>query len=277
MKKIFTILLIACLSLTIIAQDATVIYKNTVGSTVTIETDIGLGSGFFIKENVIATNYHVIEGATEAYCYTNNSSSRFKIEGFLAVDKTIDLILLKVVGLNRPSIKMASVEVSPGQKVYVIGSPKGLPASISDGLVSGLRDFEGYKLIQITAPISPGSSGGPVLNGSGELIGVSVGQYNEGQNLNFAIPISNLAVLLTMMSSSVTPIKKLENKIGSFTDSRDGESYKTVKIGNQVWMMENLRATKYNDGAFIPLVTDNTAWAELSNPGYCWYNNKANI
>jgi len=202
MKKIVaTLTLLICFLGSAFAQDATLIYNKTVNSTVTIETDNGLGSGFFVGENIIATNYHVIEGATTAYCYTNNSTTKYKIEGYLAADKSVDLILLKVSELNKPTIKFATTSVSPGQKIYVLGSPKGLPATISDGIVSGLRDFEGYKLIQITAPISPGSSGGPVLNSNGELIGISVGQFADGQNLNFAIPKSNLELLLSFKKS----------------------------------------------------------------------------
>ena len=180
----------------LLAQNASLIYKNTVNSTVTIETDIGLGSGFFIGKNIIATNYHVIEGASQAYCFLNNSNTRYKIEGYLAADKSVDLILLKVEELDKNPIKFATTNVIPGQKLFVIGSPKGLPATISDGIVSGLRELEGYNYIQMTAPISPGSSGGPVLNQNGELVGVSVMQLKDGQNLNFAIPKKYLETLI---------------------------------------------------------------------------------
>jgi hypothetical protein len=230
MKQKLLIILFSGLFWTVKAQDATVIYKNTVNSTVTIETDNGLGSGFFVGENIIATNYHVIEGATTAYCYVNNSTTKYKIEGYLAADKSVDLILLKVQELNKPTIKFATTTATPGQKVFVIGSPKGLPATISDGIVSGLRDFEGYKLIQITAPISPGSSGGPVLNSSGELIGISVGQFSEGQNLNFAIPKSNLELLLSFKKSYAMSLSTLYSTKKKSTSSSETNYYGKDKI-----------------------------------------------
>ena len=214
------------------SQDASLIYKNTVNSTVTILTNDGQGSGFFVAPNIIATNYHVMEGSTNASCILNNSDIEYKIDGYVGVDKSVDLILLKVSTLNKPAIKFAVTTASIGQKVYVIGSPQGLPATISDGIISGMRDFEGNKLLQLTASISPGSSGGPVLNSSGELIGISVSQLTDGQNLNFAIPKSYLQILLDFKKN--TPIT-LSSLISSEKPKKDSpNSYSASIIGKPI-------------------------------------------
>jgi len=226
MKKIsVSIVLLVAFVLNSLGQDATVIYKNTVGSTVTIETELGIGSGFFVAPNVIASNYHVIEGAVTANCFLSNSQTRYEIDGYVGVDQKADLVLLHVVGLDKPKITMASGSPTPGEKVFVMGSPKGLPATISDGIVSGLRDFDGIKHIQMTAPISPGSSGGPVMNGKGELIGVSVSQYTEGQNINFAVPRSYLQLLLDFMNSEPQPLMNLLALGGEYIDLTTDETY----------------------------------------------------
>lgn len=210
MKTLLFWVLLAANSSISQAQGAVAIYKSTVNSTVTIEAGNKMGSGFFVGDNLIVTNYHVISGATAAQCFTNESTQRYTIEGYLAFDKKMDLVLLKVAVLNRRAITLASAPVSPGQKIYVIGSPEGLSATISDGIVSGLRDFGGQDFIQITAPISPGSSGGPVLNEYGELVGVLAGQIEDGQNLNFAIPAASLEALMGRTSPRAKPLSGLE-------------------------------------------------------------------
>jgi hypothetical protein len=208
------------------AQEAASIYKKAVNSTVTIATDNGqIGSGFFVKDNLIATNYHVIEGAKTAYCYLNNYTVRYTIEGYVAVDPDVDLVLLVVSGAKRPPIKMAKSGVKPGEKVYAIGSPIGLPATISDGIVSGLRQSGDYNLIQITAPISSGSSGGPVLNASGQLIGISWAQLSGGQNLNFVIPKAYLEVLLRERAARAIPIASLYTPPQKRTEQNEANYY----------------------------------------------------
>lgn len=253
-------------------QDASIIYKSVVNSTVTIETDLMIGSGFFIDKNIIATNFHVIQGASEAFCFVNNSSEKFKFDGYVSVDKSSDLILLRVSSIERTPIKITKDSVSPGDKIFVIGSPKGLPASISDGIISGLRSIEGIDLLQITAPISHGSSGGPVLNTKGELVGISIGQLPDGQNLNFAIYKSKLEVLLIKKNLITYPITDFYNVVGTLKDSRDGQVYKTVKIGSQIWMAENLKSTMLNDGTPLTLIEDfNNSYSKI--PSYCFYDN----
>jgi hypothetical protein len=172
----------------------------------------------------------------KASCYLNNSDTEYKIDGYVGLDKSVDLILLKVSTLNKPAIKLAVATASIGQKVYVIGSPQGLPATISDGIISGMRDFEGNKLLQMTASISPGSSGGPVLNSIGELIGISVSQLTEGQNLNFAIPKSYLQILLDFkkdtpiaLSTLISSEKPKKETPNSYSASIIG---KPIRIGN---------------------------------------------
>ena len=223
------------------SQDASLIYKNTVNSTVTILTDDGQGSGFFVAPNIIATNYHVVEGATNASCILNNSDIEYKIDGYVGVDESVDLILLKVSTLNKPAIKFSVTTASIGQKVYVIGSPRGLPATISDGIISGMRDFDGIKLLQMTAPISPGSSGGPVLNSNGELIGISVLQRTDGQNLNFAIPKSYLQILLDFKKdtpsalSTLISSEKPKKEISQEKPKKDSpNSYSSSIIGKPI-------------------------------------------
>ena len=90
----------------------------------------------------------------------------------------------------------SSIDVTVGQKVIAIGSPQGLENTVSDGILSGVRDYKSIRYLQITAPISPGSSGGPVLNESGKMVGVATFQFEKGQNLNFAVDAGHLRPLM---------------------------------------------------------------------------------
>ena len=202
-------------------QDASLVYKNVVNSTVTIQTDVAQGSGFFVGQNIIVTNFHVIEGASDADCYLNNSDIGYHIDGYLAYDIEADLVILQVSELNNPPLKISSEDALIGQRIYAIGSPLGLPATFSEGIVSGMRDFDGKKLIQMTASISHGSSGGPVLNSKGELIGVSVGAFSEGQNINFFIPKTYVEIMLKFKKATPVSLSNLLNMTNTPSEDVD--------------------------------------------------------
>ena len=119
----------------------------------------------------------------------------YRIEGIVAMNSLQDLVLIRVADVGSSVLPLGSSDsVQVGESVYVAGNPIGfLEGTFSNGIVSGVREFRvGSKRIQITAPISEGSSGGPVLNSKGEVIGVAVSTITAGQNLNFAIPSNYL-------------------------------------------------------------------------------------
>ncbi len=172
-------------------------------SAVAIETfdrngkTLSRGSGFFIGSDRIITNRHVIEKSNRVEVLLNNGK-KYQANGILAIDGEGDLALLKVSVPIEFAIPLPIVQTSPeeGESIVVIGNPYGLEGSVSNGIVSAVREIPGYgKIIQITAPISPGSSGSPVVNMRGQVIGVATLQAEEGQSLNFAVPSERIAQL----------------------------------------------------------------------------------
>ncbi len=161
---------------------------------------ISLGSGFFVRRDVVATSLHVIEGATAGYVRIVGQKTEYDVAGTVGVDAQQDLVLLKIRGTQSSFLRLGDTrKVAVGDEVYAIGNPLGLEGTFSEGIVSGIRQIDSQTLFQITAPISPGSSGGPVLNSHGEVIGVAVATFKAGQNLNFAVPASYLTLLLQNM------------------------------------------------------------------------------
>lgn len=155
------------------------------------------GSGFFIAADKIITNRHVIEKSNRVEVHLMNGK-KFPARGVLAIDGEGDLALLQVDVPATSAVPLPIVQTAPqeGESVLVIGNPYGLEGSVSNGIVSAVREIPGYgKIIQITAPISPGSSGSPVVNMRGQVIGVATLQAAEGQSLNFAVPSERILQL----------------------------------------------------------------------------------
>ena len=160
---------------------------------------LGSGSGIIIDEwGLIATNYHVLKGGTYFEVVFEGMSEGYKYQTHTIINKDSkrDLALINIQLNTKPIEICAADQVRRGQKVVAIGSPLGLMNTVSDGIVSGFRNIGNCDFIQITAPISPGSSGGALLNMYGELIGITSAGYIDGQNINLAIPTKDLMKLL---------------------------------------------------------------------------------
>ncbi len=227
--------LLCCTINTAPAQNVPQIAKKTLAATVSLVMKdstgktVGFGSGFFVRENLIATNYHVIAGAASGTAKLVGKDTPYKIEGFTATDKTNDLALLKVTAYGIKPLPLGnSTDVRIGETVYVAGNPMGLEGTFSDGIISSRRDKYAKERLQMTAQISPGSSGGPVLNGKGEVIGVSFMTIEDGQNLNFAIPANYLKTLLTL-SKPAKPLVDGKRTVSAETYFRRGYMMSELK------------------------------------------------
>jgi hypothetical protein len=187
---------------------ATHVFQSSSPAVVLIETydekhEIsGAGSGFLVSsDGKIVTNYHVIAHTKEATVLLQNKDAYDAVD-VLDIDKRKDIAVVKIRAVELPTLKLGhSADIQVGDPVYSLSSPLGLfQNTLSEGIISGVREFDGYRLFQTTAPISHGSSGGPILNAAGEVIGITAATVSEGQNLNFAIPIDYVKGMLAYSS-----------------------------------------------------------------------------
>ena len=235
---------------------------------------LGHGSGFFVRPNLIATNFHVIDGAAKGYARLVNTATTYPIEDFTATDETNDLALLKVTAHGVTPLPLGDSDaVQIGETVYVAGNPLGFEGTFSDGIISGRRDSAGKKeRLQMTAPISPGSSGGPVLNRKGEVIGVSTSLYNPlfGQNLNFAVTSKALTTLLRRqqrikrLASQKEPASAEAYRMRARGSIQLGDYEKAIRESDQalrmnpkdVWSYHNRGLAKAKLGRFDEAIQD---------------------
>ena len=204
--QLLFVLLLGGISVAVAKVPEAVLAKKKAVVTFYIEQNkeiIASGSGFIITENgIVVTNNHVIEswnGNKDSLLYIENSDGIFlsPVE-LIASDADKDVALLKVEENNLPFIQLSGSTPKEGEDVVVIGSPLGLSTTITTGIISNIRGNDG--LLQISAPISPGSSGSPVLNSNGEAIGMATLLMEGGQNLNFAIPASYIFASIRNLS-----------------------------------------------------------------------------
>ena len=229
LQTAIVLLLLCCTVSTAAAQTvlpAEDIAEKALAATVYLEMKdkngktLGIGSGFFVKPNLIATNYHVIESAASGTAKLVDKSTTYNIEGVTAIDKDNDLALVKVTATGIKPLSLGDSErVRIGETVYVACNPKGVKGTFSAGIISNRRDKDTKERLQMTALISPGSNGGfSVLNSKGEVIGVSVSVHRtlDAQNLNYAIPSKYLKELLAQ-SKSTKPFSQEKQTVSAET------------------------------------------------------------
>lgn len=179
---------------------------------------VAQGSGFIIrKDGRIVTNYHVIAEGTSAVVKLPNGAF-FAVDGVLAANKDRDIAIIKAHGENFHTVQIGdSDRVQVGDEVVAIGNPLSLESTVSDGIVSAIRTVqdEGGKFLRITAPISPGSSGGPLFNMAGQVVAITSARIEGGENLNFAIPINDAKALLAADVSKVDDLPNIVVKPSS--------------------------------------------------------------
>ena len=165
-------------------------------------TPSGFGSGFLVQPDLVVTNYHVIQGHAVGLARVVTQENAYKV----AVNASTDLALIRLEGLRGTALPLASAtSVEVGDEIYVAANPGGLVGTFSQGIVSAKREVEGRRLLQITALVAPGSSGGPVLNADGKVVGVVV---CSGEGLNFAVDVAEVRLLL----EHVGPLQPLSSQ-----------------------------------------------------------------
>jgi tetratricopeptide (TPR) repeat protein len=241
--------------------------KKTKPAVVLIQTfdkdnkPLGQGSGFFVNnKGHIITNHHVIEGAYRATVKTS-SGKEYPVEGVIAKNADADIVKLvvNISDANTPFLNLSYIVPSEGQDIVVIGNPLGFESTVSAGIVSAVRDIPAFgKILQITAPISPGSSGSPVINSKGEVIGIATLVITSGQNLNFAIPSDKI---IALKETSQTPI--LDTLAA---DSNDAQLFYRKGL-KELWQENYVAALTFFQKAKEKNPEDADAWFYL---GYCY-------
>ena len=195
---------------------------------------IGSASGFLVEnQTTLVTNYHVVQDAYRIVACTNNGSNSVEANLLLAYDESADLAILKCdSSLDIHPLNLAdSDNAEQGDQVYAVGYPLGLANTLSDGVISSrYYDEYGIDTVQVTAAISEGNSGGPLLNEDGQVVGVVCAYYEDGQNLNVGVASNTLLDLLDEEASPVN-IKYWNNR-PSLPWEADLEAWASVTLDN---------------------------------------------
>ncbi len=219
------------------------IAKRTIPAVVVIKSQTakgqGTASGFVVDPSgTIVTNFHVIEGAT-ALAVKLASGDVYDQVRVRAFDQRKDLAVIQIPAFGLPTVPLGNSDgLSVGEPVVLVGNPMGLEASVSSGLVSGIRDAGGFRVIQTDAAANPGNSGGPLVNAQGQVVGVLSFKLRGSESLNFVIPVNYVRGLIA--SSASLSLAEVAKQVGGtpnlFANTESEalpEFWKSVSSGNR--------------------------------------------
>jgi len=236
------------------------------------------GTGFFInKQGHIITNYHVLQGANAAEIKVFNGKT-YGIKSVVSINKKMDLIKL-LVDIPEEFVQWIEITAdapSVAERIVVVGSPMGLEQTVSEGIISAIRYLPNFgNYYQISAPISPGSSGSPVINMEGKVIGIATFQIVDGQNLNFALPSKYIKDTDEIIINSSLQKWSFNTNKNSEENFKKGKDQIEAQIEAKHWYQRGYGFDNLQD-------YEKALWAyskalEL-NPGYiAAYNNRGNV
>lgn len=224
------------------------------------------GSGFFIRPGQVMTNLHVVRGAVRAEIKTLEGKGRsYSVAGLLAVDEEADLALLSVdlpLEKSRAAV-MDTALPEEGERVFAIGNPLRLEGSVSDGIVSAVRDVPNLgKIIQVTVPISHGNSGSPLFNMKGQVVGIVTVKVTNGQNINLALSSERI---VTVAAEGLSTFAALANKNRLPQQSDSGDVWYRNGL-DSLWLGNYESALSHFENAVNKNPRRAEAWVEV---GFC--------
>ncbi len=250
-------------------HSASEVFKKASSSLVTISTEDWFGSGVLIDgSGVLVTNLHVIRGAEKASVRLASGDTYDDVR-VIDVDVRKDLALLKIRGVELPVALFAnSDDVEIGARVYAIGAPKGLELTISEGIVSGRRDsVEGYKLLQTSTALSSGSSGGGLFDEDGRLIGITTSKVEDGESLNFAIPVNYVRDMLAVTARWT--LAELKAHLVAI-DGQSESSPSAAAAPGSVPRLTKFYTNTYGDIAVVDQASDGLVRISFSSRGFTY-------
>ena len=226
MRRVISMLIVAFMlmaSTNVFANDAAmpVLTEMASSAVVSIEAGNRTGSGFFINSSgFVLTSGHIVKDATQVLVRLNNGES---LTGEVFIQGEKDYAIIKTNKNNTPSLRLGnSKAVKQGETILIMGSPKGLSNTASRGIVSNLsRDVNGSQLMQIDASLNPGNSGGPIINMSGELVGIATATMVDAQGIGFVLPIE--AAFLTFLDKGIPVNTSLKNEELALQQTQDDQ------------------------------------------------------